>query len=188
MITYSFPEDEIQRRLPSGSYISHDNVLEVSKSVIDATIRAHSSYCQRKLESCCFWYGRKLSDNRRRVEAVVIPSQQNSWGDYLISSDAMARVSELTRPLGLINLAQVHTHPGKGVDHSAYDDEMANSRKALSIVLPLYGRPGFCWPMDVGVHEFQQECWYRLTPDQCVQRIVAEEDYGPITLIDAREK
>jgi hypothetical protein len=186
MITDCSFEDGIYRRPPSGSYISHGNVLEISESVIEATLKAHSLYRQRKLESCCFWYGRKLSDNRKKVEAVVIPSQQNSWGNYSITSDAMAHVSELTRPLGLVNLAQIHTHPGKLVEHSAYDDKMANSRKALSIVLPSYGASGFSWPEDIGIHEFQEGYWYRLSHEQSLLRIAIEKNYGPITLIDAR--
>ena len=187
MTTESFPEDGIHRRPPSGLYISYGNVLEVSESVIQATLNAHSSYCQRKLESCCFWYGRRLSDSRKRVEAVVIPTQRNSWGNYAITSGAMAHVSELTRPLGLVNLAQIHTHPGNWVEHSSYDDEMANSRKALSLVLPSYGYPGFRWPDDIGVHEFQEGYWHHLDRNQSVLRIAIEKDFGPITVIDARK-
>jgi hypothetical protein len=97
----------------------------------------------------------------------------------------MAKVAAATGPRGWRNLSQLHTHPGSAVEHSFYDDDHANSRRALSIVLPYYGRSD-SWPeATLAVHEFQDNAWHLLDPGQSAQRIVAGAD-GPCELIDLR--
>lgn len=181
-------EDFGFRPRPPRPYIPDDSVLEISDSVLEATFDAHSSYVRRKVESCCFWYGAVSEKRHGRVQAVVIPMQRNSWGNYHVRSDAMAAVSTATRKLGLRNLAQIHTHPGRLVEHSLYDDQMANSRQALSLVLPNYGVPGCSWPDEIGVHAFQGGYWHRLSAEHASQRIAMVSDYGPIEIFDLRSK
>lgn len=89
---------------PPCLYILTKAVLEASRAVLVATFEAHVSFAKRRLESCCFWYGTLINEHRCRVQAVVIPAQRNSWGNYHVSSAAMAEVSQATRPLGFLNL------------------------------------------------------------------------------------
>ena len=91
-------------------------------------------------------------------------------GNYHITAEGMremgASLADELRPL-----AQVHSHPGVLVEHSPYDDEMASSRRALSLVFPQYGRLTAAWPDGVGVHEWQSDYWHHLTSSQARSRV-----------------
>ena len=65
-----------------------------------------------------------------------------------------------------------YSHPGARVEHSNYDDQMASSRRALSLVFPHYGRLTQPFPADVGVHEWQNDYWHLLALHQAAQRVV----------------
>jgi proteasome lid subunit RPN8/RPN11 len=125
------------------------------------------------MEACCFWFGRRLDSGAGQVDGIVVPRQQNHQGHYHVTSESMLQVAKLARPRGWKNLAQIHSHPGTMVRHSGYDDEMANSRRALSIVYPCYGMVpgawrfrGWLWgfwprafPHEIGVHAFTNDRW-----------------------------
>lgn len=181
-------EDFGLRPLPSRPYTLSEAVLEISDGVVSATFEAHSAFAKRNVESCCFWYGTVSEKGRGRVQAIVIPTQRNSWGNYHVRSEAMAAISGATRRLGFRNLAQIHTHPGRLVEHSSYDDQMANSRQALSLVLPNYGVSRCAWSAEVGVHEFQEGYWYRLSTEHASRRIAVVSNYGPIQILDLRPR
>ena len=88
-----------------------------------------------------------------------------SRGNYEITAEWLAEVvralPDTWRPL-----AQVHSHPGRWVEHSRYDDKMAMSRRALSLVIPFYGRyDAASCPAGVGVHECQDGYWHQLPLD-----------------------
>jgi len=74
------------------------------------------------------------------------------------------------------------------VEHSVYDDEMANSRRALSLVLPNYGMTKIDWPSGAGVHEFQNDYWHLLPESDAAKRVVVVDSYGDVELIDTRPK
>lgn len=181
-------EDFGFRPAPPRPYVPDDAVLEISDRVLTATFEAHLGSARRKVESCCFWYGTVSEKGRGRVQTVVIPAQRNTWGNYHVRSEAMAAVSAATRRLSSRNLTQIHTHPGRLVEHSLYDDQMANSRQALSLVLPNYGVPGCSWPDEIGVHAFQEGYWHRLSSRQASKRIAILSDYGPIQVLDLRPR
>src|SRR5262249_9468740 len=102
-----------------------------------------------------------------------------------VPASAVAEMAAATRSHGWVNLAQVHTHPGHGVEHSRYDDGHANSRRALSVVIPFYGRWHGPWPIGVGVHEFQDEYWHLLTEADARLRGPVVEP-GDAELLDLR--
>lgn len=119
------------------------------------------------------------------VRAVVVPAQINTWGNYQVTADAVAAMAARTRPEGWRNLAQVHTHPRHNVEHSWYDDENASSRRALSVVVPHYGLWNQCWPEGLGVHEYQDEYWHLLAPEDAGRRIVIVPEVE-VELVDLR--
>lgn len=159
------------RPTPPVPYEWSGRVLTVPESALMQMTAAFQKYARRRREACCFWYGQTDDQGNGQVAAVVLPTQRNATGNYSITGEAMSVVSRATRPYGWRNLAQVHTHPGTWVDHSAYDDTHVNSRQALSLVLPNYGAWVEPWPTGVGVHEFQAGWWHRLTVEQIVLRI-----------------
>jgi hypothetical protein len=75
---------------------------------------------------------------------------------------------------GLVNLAQVHTHPPHcGVSHSPYDDQHSYSTRegALSLVWPDYGCASGQNLNGVGVHERRRGRWIRLSEEHLAERI-----------------
>ena len=173
-----------RRSPPSKPYREVADVLDIPAAVLIRTREAFARYAAAKLEGCCFWYG--VRQPTARVRAIVIPKQTNSWGNYHVSGDAMAKVSEATRNEGWRNLVQLHSHPGFNVEHSWYDDEMASTKKALSIVLPLYGKQAIRWPTGIGVHEYQDGYWHLLTDQQAARRVRVVGDDADVPMLDLR--
>ena len=142
------------------------------------TIRLTSNWLRsmKGVESCCLWFGQRPAEGAAVVAAVVVPRQRNNQGHYFVEPSAMIDVANVARPRGWKNLAQIHSHPGDWVSHSGYDDEMANSRRALSLIYPNYGHVPGMWryrgwiarlwpaalPAEIGVTAFLDHRWQRL--------------------------
>lgn len=157
---------------------AHPRVLELTRLALEPTARL-------RLECGLFWYG-TAGKSEAIVLGVVVPTQINTWGHYELPELAVDQLSEATRPRGWFNLAQVHTHPSLWVGHSPYDDHYANSRNALSLVFPSYGRLLPRWPSAVGVHEFLDGQWRRLADARVLERIVFDSALPAPELLDLR--
>ncbi len=178
-------ESLLWRPPPPAPYRLPEAVLTLPKKALQHTLVIFRATAARRLEACCFWYGARSEDGSATVNAVVVPKQRNPWGNYFVPAAAVAEMAAATRPRGWLNLAQVHTHPGHGVEHSRYDDAHANSRRALSAVIPFYGRWTGPWPVGLGVHEFQDEYWHLLSEADAALRL-ALIDAGDTELLDLR--
>ncbi len=175
--------DHYQVNLPA--YHLPSCQLRIPRQALEMTLELFRSYSKRKLEACCFWYGLRDESGGGQVRAIVIPKQQNTWGNYTVTADTMADVANHTRCHGWRNLSQVHTHPGRSVRHSWYDDENANSQKALSIIIPNYGVWKEVWPRGIGIHEYQNSYWHLLTDKDAAQRTAIVTSKQPI-MVDLR--
>jgi len=167
-------------------YILPSCQLQLPYQAIEQTLKIFNPYINKKLEACCFWYGSRDEAGSGIVQAIVIPQQHNTRGNYHVTSEAMLNISKNTRQYDLKNLAQIHTHPGWFVRHSTYDDANANSSKALSLVFPNYGAWTDVWPNGVGIHESQHGIWYKLDNTDVEQRIVFISTTQPIKILDMR--
>lgn len=174
------------RARPAVAYQLPDTVLVAPASTVRLTLEVFDTYGARGVEACCFWYGERIGQGEARIRAIVIPRQTNRAGNYRVDASAMEAVSSRTRAMGLVNLCQVHTHPGTRVEHSAYDDENAVSQRVLSVVFPHYGRYVEEWPHEVGVHEFQEGYWHLLSPDNAQKRLLLADDAPEPELVDLR--
>lgn len=154
------------------------------------------------MEACCFWFGNRndtMVGSVGSVEAIIIPRQENHRGHYHVTPEAMLRVAAAVRRFTWKNLAQIHSHPGPGVQHSGYDDEMANSRRALSLVFPDYGYlpgvwrcRGWLWrlwpkpfPSGIGVHAFMEGRWKYLSDHEATACLTLTGD-KQVSLLDLR--
>jgi Prokaryotic homologs of the JAB domain len=162
-------EDDLFRPPPPHPYRPVHAQLRVPADAIAATLKLLRRAGRR--ESGLFWYGPRDTAGNGTVAYVVAPRQRMSWGNYSVSPEALAevvqRLSDDWKPL-----AQIHSHPGLGVEHSNYDDRMAISRRALSLVFPRYGRLLEPFPWGVGVHEWQNEYWHLLGCELGRRRVV----------------
>lgn len=175
-------EDLLRRPAPCRPYQVNTAKLLIPRSALEQTLSILQS--AKRIETCCFWYGRETEEGSALVAAVVVPKQRGTWGNYDVAPAAMLAVSHATRAEGLVNLAQVHSHPSANVEHSLYDDRRAASRGILSIVFPSYGNWRGPWPRGVGVHEFQIDYWHLLSEDVAAHRAII--DVGAVKLIDLR--
>jgi len=118
------------------------------------------------------------------THALVIPAQSGHRAHYRVPRDSIAAASAATRASGWVTLGQVHSHPGADVEHSWYDDRHAISVRAVSFVLPDYGRDPGDWPARIGVHEYQDGWWHLLTTEQPAMRTSFAD--VPLQVIDLR--
>jgi hypothetical protein len=92
---------------------------------------------------------------------------------FTVSGDAMSEAGKHFRQFGMQRLAQVHTHPGRDVRHSPFDDENAYCQmdRSLSIVIPRHARyePNL---ESCGIHVRDAAGWRRLTTKEIVRAIV----------------
>jgi hypothetical protein len=174
-------EDELRRPPPKSTYRPVALQLQVPRDAVKATLTLLQRAGSR--ESGVFWYGKRDADGNGLVTYVVAPRQRMSWGNYHVPPNALAEVVHRL-PSDWKPLAQLHSHPGLGVEHSMYDDRMASSRRALSLVFPFYGRPHTTFPLGVGVHEWQIDYWHLLSLEQALRRVAVCD--GVITMDDLR--
>jgi len=99
------------------------------------------------------------------VTTVTLPGAEEREGNFHVSAPEMSRAGQHLRRLGLMRLAQIHSHPAGWIGHSPYDDEMAFSQRdgTISIVVPHFAgsAPGLA---DCGVHVRDPDGWHELDP------------------------
>lgn len=174
------------RAEPPGPYRSAGRHLLLPAGLPELLLTSLAGAAQAEIEAGGLLYGLRAhrAGDADVVRAVVVPEQTGNWGYYRVPAEAIAAASSVTRPYGWVTVGQVHSHPGDDVEHSWYDDRHAISSKALSFVLPDYGRDPSAWPDRVGVHEYQNDWWHQLTPDQTAARISFGD--APLDFIDLR--
>jgi hypothetical protein len=118
------------------------------------------------------------------VHALVIPAQVGHRTHYRIPPESIGDASAVTRTHGWVTLGQVHSHPGEDVEHSWYDDRHAISTRAVSFVLPNYGRDADDWLACLGVHDYQDGWWHQLTAKQATARVSFAD--APLQILDLR--
>jgi hypothetical protein len=149
--------------------------LFVPEEVALATWRALRPTAEVACEGVALWAGPKAQygELQQVVTTVVVPRQRVSSGRYELPTDAVREMGRLLRRRGLVNVAQVHSHPGTWVGHSEWDDAHAFSLRngAVSIVWPGYARelPSIdLW----GVHECRAGVWVHLAGPETTVRVV----------------
>lgn len=174
-------EEDFFRLPPPCPYEPVDLELKVPAHAVAVTAALLRRAGRR--ESGLLWYGPRDTAGNGRVAYVVAPRQRMTWGKYNIPADALAevvhRLSNDWKPL-----AQVHSHPGRHVEHSSYDDRMVSSRRVLSLVFPSYGRGTTPFPMGIGIHEWQNDYWHLLDPIAAARRVVIVD--GTVRVEDMR--
>lgn len=166
-------EASLWRAPPPCPYAPTGKVLMVSASTVTRTASILQTVGRN--ESACIWLGELDETGNGVVRAVVVPAQINRPGSYLVPSGSMLQVSQYARSAGWTVVGAIHSHPGEGVEHSQYDDEMTPSRRAVSIVFPRYGAWSAPWPIGLGVHEYYEKYWHLLSPDHAQARVQLDD-------------
>lgn len=165
----SMDDSILWRPQPVTPYQASGRTTNASTVVLKAT---RDVLCSTgPAEAGCLWLGHFTETRDATVKALIVPKQINHARNYSISAQAMQEVASIARPRKWTLVAAVHSHPGIVVEHSEYDDVMAPSHSALSLVFAKYGRLDAAWPEGVGVHEHMQNYWYLLPPEDAKTRI-----------------
>jgi len=114
--------------------------LHVGQALLNESRDLLEPYRRQRLEGCLLWYGYVLDDETCVATTCVRPRQKNFSTSYEISAEHMRDVRRSARPLGLLLLVQVHTHP-KAAYFSPWDEENALNKApgALNMIVPDYG-------------------------------------------------
>jgi Prokaryotic homologs of the JAB domain len=172
---------------PPAPYENRGQQLLLPAELPGAVTRAFTRPAHARLEAGALLYGiRGTGSAADVVRALVVPDQEGRRTRYRVPHAAIAAASAATRDHGWVTLGQVHSHPGKGVEHSWYDDRHAVSVRAVSLVLPFYGRDLGDWKDRIGVHDYQDGWWHLLTAEQAAARTSFAD--VPLRIIDLREE
>lgn len=108
----------------------------------------------------------------RIATTLTVPEARLCPTYFTVSGNAMSEAGKHFRIFGMQRLAQVHTHPGRDVRHSEFDDGNAYSQLdgAISIVIPYHGRrrPRV---FDCGVHLRLKTGWVKLRQKEVTKLI-----------------
>lgn len=149
-------------------------VAIIPASVLTETWLALRDGASAGVESTIRWAGPSAFARAevQVITTVVNPKQRVSAGNFEIPHEGTRSMGEALARHQLVNVAQLHTHPGDWVGHSSWDDARAFSSRdhALSIVWPHYGST--LPPLDKwGVHECLGGRWHKLSPSAAHERI-----------------
>jgi len=141
------------------------NNYTITQDVIAFTVEVLKEYGAKKMaeEGLVYWAG-KVNDNNFEITAAVAPKTEATRYGFKTSNASNAKFVEFICDNDLQYIAQVHSHPGKMVDHSIIDNEETafRSEGLVSIVVPLFGSTGMT-PLTVcGIHRFTSGKFPRL--------------------------
>ena len=138
----------------------------ISSKAIRDTERVLRDYASKNPpnEGLVYWAGR-ISNNVINVTAVIAPNtESDSYRVSTLHKDNFHVVNELNE-LKLVEVAQVHSHPGCRVDHSDGDDRWAAFKcdGLLSLVVPNYCDEGMLPLEKCGTHRYKNGGFVRLS-------------------------
>lgn len=138
----------------------------VSNLVIEKTEAVLSDYRNKNepSEGLVYWAGKRQGE-LIIISGVIAPKILSHAQGIDIPNSHYSNVVNFLSENKIIQLGQVHSHPGTWVDHSVYDDRGATSKVEglLSIVVPKYGSQGMRPLKNCGVHRFAKETFIRLS-------------------------
>lgn len=125
----------------------------------------------RRVEQVCYFDGIRCGD-QAIVTTITFPNAELHPTHFHVSPESMSQAGQHFRALGMVRLAQVHTHPDAWTGHSQWDDSHAYSQMpgAVSIVLPHFGRRGPSLD-DAGLHLRTGGGWTEIAREQAAELI-----------------
>ena len=110
--------------------------VAITAAAFEGTQRTLRCGWWRPTERIVYWAGIK-GEGLWVVTTVIKPAAALTSGSFQTSPAANAAVTEFLVAAGLSFIGQVHTHPGRGVDHSAGDERDAFMPTESSLSSPM---------------------------------------------------
>lgn len=141
------------------TYLIPENAIEDSVKVFREYAAEYPSN-----EGIVYWAGTR-EKQKNIIRYVVAPKAETHWGGVRVSHDANFEFVKFLTKNKLVQIGQVHTHPGRWVDHSDGDNRDAAFKVngLLSLVVPHYGKKGMTPLSKCGVHRFWDGRFTRLS-------------------------
>lgn len=148
------------RQSPSDQmkYLINEKVVLETESVLSDYGKLKPAH-----EGLVYWAGIKTKDITY-ISSVIAPKTQSRPQGITVQGDSFFNIVRFLSKNNLVQVGQVHSHPGSWVDHSIYDDEGATSKVEglISIVVPEYSVRGMR-PLEIcGIHRFSKGEFIRL--------------------------
>lgn len=157
----SAPRRPVHRRKPLPRAPGRGRLL-VPVAVLTETRAALCSFsgADGRHEGIALWAGRHCGDDTV-VGAAVIPEAEHTKDSVRIGPPAVGKAARAARRLGLVVVAQVHSHPGTDTRHSDGDDDMVllPHEGMFSLVVGDYGDGSIFPSGGAGLHQFQDRRW-----------------------------
>lgn len=152
------------RKLPTGGLRGRFTIAEAA---LDAAERLLPTFRgpDGDHEGMIFLLGREL-DDLTIYTSTLAPNADHGEGHVVCAPEDISAAQRGARAAGLGLLAQLHSHPRAGTQHSEGDDDLVLMpfEGMLSIVAPWYGRTGLRPLHGLGVHQYQDGRWVLMTP------------------------
>lgn len=148
-------------------------VLYLPQALLQDTHAHFLPYWRAGVETACYWFGMEV-EQVQIATTLALPRLFQTSGSYQVDSASMRLIAQEMRDQGLVNLAQIHTHPpGCSVWHSRYDDQHAYSTRegALSLIWSGYGLGVSHTLAGIGVHERRNGRWVHLSEEEIAKRM-----------------
>lgn len=155
--------------------------IHISDALLERTAALLASFAEdAPSEGVVYWFGLDLGGNCI-VTSLIVPDAHASWGCIATTPEANAEVLRSIVGTPLVLIGQAHSHPGRDVRHSDYDDRQTFPRfeGAISLVVPDYAKAGIHLP-SCGVHRFVGGTYRLITPRRVKEHlsvIPAEKDF-----------
>jgi proteasome lid subunit RPN8/RPN11 len=164
-------------------------VVLLTDHVVDGTV----TYLQQAPrgggphEGIVYWAGRSTPDVWT-VTTCIAPEAATSSGGFETSPAGNGEVIMFLARYGLELLAQIHSHPGRFVDHSDGDDTGALMpyENYLSIVVPEYARRGIADLRACGIHRFERSRFRRLSQSEVAETLCVVPSMNSFRRSDGR--
>lgn len=130
------------------------------------------------------------SESNFFVKMIIAPKTISSYGKVQTSHSMNAKIVSTIVENNLIQIGQIHSHPGKFINHSIGDDEWTafKVQNLISIVVPYFGKYGILPMIKCGVHRFQSNEFVRLPKGYVKKRFIVTKNDMVTKLIDLRNE
>nr|WP_281719617.1 hypothetical protein [Nitrosomonas nitrosa] len=148
---FSPPEKKAQSPRDDFRYLISENVISYTEAVLKEYGAIDDGH-----EGLVYWAG-KRDGNSISINSVIAPETISSEGRVTVPPLSNFYVIQCISKAKLVQLGQVHSHPGKWVGHSYGDDANASFKRdgLLSIVVPSYCFGGMLPLKECGIHRYE---------------------------------
>jgi hypothetical protein len=161
------------------NYADDESLYFINQQLLEYTEKVLKDYgnLTPSNEGIAYWAGIR-NENKTLVKMVVAPDAESEERRVITSTKSNADYVRLLAKTGYVHIGQVHSHPGKFIDHSIGDDEWTPFKRngLISIVVESYCKFGMFPLRTCGVHKYIENKFIRLNEAYIDERFIMLND------------